>query len=138
MFGLFSYDPQYVNFENVQQACQRSTYYILINVLSIQEQDCLIKGTIDASLEEQIVNEMLSSIVEPDKPIIVYGKNNQDKRVIQKATQLHNLGVKQVYIYQGGMVEWLLLQDIYGDEQFSTTKRVIDLLKYRSTMTRII
>ena len=66
MFGLFSYDPQYVNFENVQQACQRSTYYILINVLSIQEQDCLIKGTIDASLEEQIVNEMLSSIVEPD------------------------------------------------------------------------
>ena len=27
--------------------------------------------------------------------------------------------------------EWILLQDIYGDENFPTTKKILDILKYR-------
>jgi hypothetical protein len=30
------------------------------------------------------------------------------------------------------MFEWLLLQDIYGKELFPTTKKELDLLRYKS------
>ena len=133
MFRLFSYCPKYANFENVQQAIQKPHQYILINVLPIHEQDCLISNTVQAHQEEQIINSMIETISEPDKPVIVYGKHNQDERVMEKAKQIMNLGVSSVYVYQGGMFEWLLLQDIYGEEAFPTTKKVLDILKYKPT-----
>lgn len=133
MFRLFTYYPKYANFENVQQAIQKPHQYILINVLPIHEQDCLISNTVQAHQEEQIINSMIESVVEPDKPVIVYGKHNQDERVMEKAKQIMNLGVPSVYVYLGGMFEWLLLQDIYGEEAFPTTKKVLDILKYKPT-----
>jgi len=36
-----------------------------------------------------------------------------------------------IYIYPGGIFEWLCLQDIYGDELFPTTKKELDILKYK-------
>ena len=42
-----------------------------------------------------------------------------------------SLGFINVYMYSGGLFEWLLLQDIYGDEEFPTTKKDIDILKYK-------
>jgi hypothetical protein len=48
-----------------------------------------------------------------------------------KYDQLVGLGFKSVYIYPGGLFEWLLLQDIYGFDEFPTTKRVLDILKYK-------
>jgi hypothetical protein len=41
------------------------------------------------------------------------------------------LGFENVYIYRGGMFEWLLLQDIYGFDEFQTTSKITDLLKYK-------
>jgi hypothetical protein len=38
-----------------------------------------------------------------------------------------------LYVYIGGLFEWLLLQDIYGDEEFPTTAKIIDILKYKGT-----
>ena len=35
----------------------------------------------------------------------------------------------------GGIFEWLLLQDIYGDDQFKTTSRELDILKYKPIST---
>ena len=29
------------------------------------------------------------------------------------------------------MFEWLLLQDIYGDDEFPTTTKELDILKYK-------
>ena len=29
------------------------------------------------------------------------------------------------------MFEWLMLQDIYGDNEFPTTKKELDFLKYK-------
>jgi hypothetical protein len=43
-----------------------------------------------------------------------------------------SLGFINIYLYNGGLFEWLLLQDIYGDDNFPTTKKNIDLLKYKS------
>ena len=48
-----------------------------------------------------------------------------------KYTQLVNLGFVNVYIYPGGLFEWLCLQDIYGDDEFPTTNKELDILKYK-------
>ena len=63
--------------------------------------------------------------------IIIYGKNSNDITVITKYNQLIGLGFNNVAIYLGGIFEWLLLQDIYGYDNFSTTSKQIDILKYR-------
>jgi hypothetical protein len=65
----------------------------------------------------------------------VYGKNSQDETPYKKAYQLKELGLKCVYVYTGGMFEWLLLQDVYGVKEFPTTKQLLDILKYKSCCT---
>ena len=35
-------------------------------------------------------------------------------------------------MYTGGIFEWLLLQDIYGKDEFPTTSEELDILKYRA------
>ena len=137
MFRLFTFHPQHTNFENVQEAIKNPEQFILINVLPLHQQDCLIQGTVDAFQEENVLNTMLQSIFEPDKHVIIYGKHNQDERVLEKAKQIGNLGVKTVYMYQGGLFEWLLLQDIYGNEAFPTTKKVLDILKFKPIPTKM-
>ena len=104
--------------------------FIIINTLESDNQDCLIKNTILASDEEKILNKMLTDYNEPDKNIILYGKNANDNTVDEKYDQLINMG-SNVYIYSGGLFEWLLLQDIYGYDEFPTTKKVVDILKYK-------
>ena len=42
-----------------------------------------------------------------------------------------SLGFYNVYLYNGGLFEWLLLQDIYGFDEFPTTKKELDILKYK-------
>jgi hypothetical protein len=65
------------------------------------------------------------------KTIVLYGKNSSDYSVLEKKNkQLISLGFK-VLIYLGGLFEWVLLQDIYGADQFPTSKRNLDILKYR-------
>ena len=57
--------------------------------------------------------------------------NNNDESVIRKYKQLVSLGFQNIYIYLGGMFEWLLLQDIYGNDNFPTTSRELDIMKYK-------
>ena len=64
--------------------------------------------------------------------IIIYGVNACDDSVIKKYNQLYALGFINLYIYCGGIFEWLLLQDIYGEEAFKTTTKEIDILKYKN------
>ena len=52
--------------------------------------------------------------------IILYGKNSTDNLCDKKYKQLCELGFSEVYIYAGGMFEWLLLQDIYSNNEFPT------------------
>ena len=56
---------------------------------------------------------------------------NCDENIIQKYKQLKELGFINVFIYPGGMFEWLLLQDIYTDINFKTNKKELNLLKYK-------
>jgi rhodanese-related sulfurtransferase len=129
MNWFFKKQIEKISFEDVQKALIDSRFY-LINTLDIHEQDCLIKSTICANDEEKTINDMLENINVPDRKIIVYGKNTNDNKVDLKVEQLLLLGINELYIYPGGLFEWMLLQDIYGDEMFPTTIKVLDMLKF--------
>ena len=63
--------------------------------------------------------------------IVIYGKNCNDDTTNKKYQQLLTLGFYNIFLYTGGLFEWLLLQDIYGKELFPTTKKEVDILKYK-------
>lgn len=124
-------EPIRIGFEDVKQHGSR---YLLINTLSIGEQDCLIKGTLEYDKEEIVINKILDNGFVDCPPIIVYGKHSADESVKKKTTQLRTFGFKRVYIYGGGLFEWLLLQEIYGFSEFPTTIPCKDLLRYRAPL----
>ncbi len=125
-----SQSTQKVNFEDIQYSIKNSENHILINTLNENEQDCLIQNTIKAANEEVIINQLLKNGNKSIK-IIIYGKNSNDEKVHKKYSQLLSLGFYNIYLYLGGLFEWLLLQDIYGSSEFPTTKKELDLLKYK-------
>jgi hypothetical protein len=124
-----------LSFEDIQFVMQNKEQFILINTLMVNEQDCLIKNTISYIEEEQLINKMITNYDLNSTKIIVYGKNNIDESSFQKYDQLVNLGFLNIYIYVGGMFEWLMLQDIYGVDTFPTTKKQLDILKYKPIRT---
>jgi hypothetical protein len=117
-----------INFEDMQDFIH-SKNCIIINTLNEKNQDCLIDGTVSIDDEIKLLNEYMSKNREIN--IIVYGMNSCDDSVINKYKQLIQLGFYNVYVYSGGLFEWLLLQDIYGEEQFKTTKKELDILRYK-------
>ena len=118
---------QKMNFEDIQEL-KRYDNYILINTLGETEQKCLIKGTTSAQEEVDKVEKMRKD----NGMIIIYGKNGNDEKIYEKYMQLIKLGHKKTYIYVGGLFEWLLLQDIYGNDHFPTTYKELDILKFKS------
>ena len=64
---------------------------------------------------------------------MIFGENCSDNKIVSKYNQLYKLGFTNLYVYIGGLFEWLLLQDIYGDEEFPTTNIILDILKYKGT-----
>jgi len=120
---------QKINFEDMQSACKNPEIYLLINTLPESEQGCLIIGTVNASQEESLINKHLRG--SKNIQIIVYGRNCNDDKVFKKYQQLLQLGFFNVFIYSGGLFEWLMLQDIYGFNEFPTTTKQMDLLKYK-------
>jgi hypothetical protein len=119
-----------INYEDVQYVLKNLDGHLLINTLSETEQDCLILNTMNIKNEENIINSCIKN-GRKDIKIIIYGKNCNDNKTINKYNQLTNLGFYNVYIYVGGMFEWLMLQDIYGEKEFPTTKKELDILKYK-------
>ena len=117
-----------VGYEDVQFVIKHKKNYILINTLTITEQNCLIPGTISIKNEEVIINKNLNK----NTNIIIYGKNANDESIFKKYEQLLTLGCGSVFVYTGGLFEWLLLQDIYGKDEFPTTSYELDILKYRA------
>ena len=118
-----------LNFEDIQEVIKNKEKYIIINTLEANNQSCLLPNTIDFKQEETIINHLMTS--NPEKNIIIYGKNTNDMSIYDKYEQLIKLGFRNVYIYPGGMFEWLCLQDIYSHELFPTSKKELDILKYK-------
>ena len=138
-----------INYEDVQNASKQSfsntnstnstngnnnsnsKKYAIINTLDKNFQTCLIQNTIPIHDEEDIINSILKDKYSTLITIIIYGLNSNDESVYSKYEQLVKLGIKNVFIYTGGMFEWLLLQDVYGRELFPTTSKELDILKYK-------
>ena len=116
-----------INYEDVQQGIEMKNI-ILINTLDSNKQKCLIQNTILIEKEETIINNLIND--NKDCAIIIYGENSQDDKPFEKYQQLMSLGFTNVYVYCGGLFEWLLLQDIYGVELFKTTSAEKDHLQF--------
>jgi rhodanese-related sulfurtransferase len=120
-----------INFEDMQYMINsQPEKYILINTLHENDQDCLIVSTITATVEVDLLTNVMNRGNKSIK-IIVYGRNCNDDKIHKKYTDLVSLGFSNVYVYPGGLFEWLLLQDIYGPIEFPTTKKELDILKYK-------
>ena len=121
-----------VNFEDVQNIINNNTNkgnFVIISTLDINNQDCLIKNTLIPEKEVNLLNSNLKDNLKIN--ILIYGENSCDYKVINKYNQLFKLGFVNLYVYIGGLFEWLLLQDIYGDDEFPTTNKIFDILKYK-------
>lgn len=132
--GIFSSKIKYLSYKDIQEFTNRmekntlrNPMYI-INTLSIEDQQCLIKGTIDANKEERIINNLLQR--DKSTMIIVYGRHSCDETVFTKYEKLTKLGFTHVYMYIGGLFEWLCLQDIYSSSFFPTTNSCLEILNY--------
>ena len=121
-----SVSTQKINFEDMQYAQKQSQQYIIINTLPLNEQSCLIQGSINSNEEEVTINSLLST--NKSVNIIIYGKNSNDETIYKKVNQLLELGFSTIYLYVGGMFEWLLMQDIYGKDLFPTNGKELDIL----------
>jgi len=133
---LFETPISRCSFEDVQVAMKQKAKYVIINTLPVDEQGCLIKNTTSFKMEESLVNDLMKSFSFKEHVFVVYGKNANDETAEQKYKQLVGLGFKQVILYSGGLFEWLLLQDIYGEDEFPTSSKVLDILHYKSSKHR--
>ena len=129
--GWFEKPINKIGFEDVKYAIEHPSQYLLINTLSASEQRCLIKNTLPCMVEETTINEKIAQFQMRKCCIIVYGRNSADALADKKYKQLSSLGFTNVYIYSGGLFEWLLLQDVYGANEFPTTEKEMDILRYR-------
>ena len=119
-----------INYEDIQFIIRNPEGHLLINTLQNDKQDCLINGTINSDKEESIINSLIRTGNKSVK-IIVYGMNCNDDKLYNKYNQLTSLGFYNVYVYTGGLFEWLMLQDIYVEKEFPTTKKELDILRYK-------
>ena len=120
-----------IGYEDVLYAIENTTKNILINTLDQSLQHCLIKSTLSVENETAVLNQMIENNKFNQINILVYGLNSVDNSVEQKYKQLIDLGFPNVYIYSGGIFEWLLMQDIYSKENFPTSSYDMDILKYK-------
>lgn len=117
------------DFDNILNKINNSNNNIIISTLPDTLQNCLIKNTIPANIETNVINDLINN--NKKKEIIIYGKNHRDLKVIDKYNQLKKLGFSNVYIYFGGMFEWLLLREIYSDTNFPIIGHCNDILVYK-------
>jgi hypothetical protein len=119
-----------IGFEDIKYAIKNPSDFMIINTLSNSQQECLIYNTIQYENEETVLNKYIEDNKQ-NRSIIIYGKNSSDDSINKKHMQLKNLGLNNIYLYYGGLFEWLLLQDIYSFNEFPTTSICKDMLKYK-------
>jgi ferredoxin-like protein FixX len=133
--NLFQKKYQFIGFEDVLHSLKNKDKFIIINTLNHNEQNVLIHNTLPSTEEESIINSIIQKKNISAITIIIYGKNYNDTSVEAKYDKLIECGFKDIAIYKGGLFEWLLLQDIYGKNNFPTSGKEIDILKFKPLKT---
>jgi hypothetical protein len=108
---------------------KKHAHAILITTITDNHGSHRIKNTLSPDTEVEIINQHLAS--SENTEIIVYGLNCADTSVFNKYEQLISFGFTNVFIYCGGIFEWMLLQDVYGADTFHINHAVDDMLKYK-------
>jgi hypothetical protein len=153
--GLDSHDyPQSASFDDVLKAQKHPHQYLL---LASTHLSLYIGQTVVSSAEESLFLDRYREVEEedtsffsffgggrteeegkekkettPKKRVILYGKNARDASPNEKKKELIRRGMSptDIYVYRGGLSEWILLQDIYGEDKFTTSQKVHDLLEF--------
>ena len=94
-----------INYEDMLTVIKNAEIYLIINTLSPTEQQCLIINTTIAEEEEVIINKYMNQ--NKHIRIIIYGKNCNDENIQKKYQQLLTLGFCNIFVYTGGLFEWL-------------------------------
>lgn len=95
---------------------------LIFGTLTSEEEEAVINGMLDEGEESMNENTqhtedgMLVSL--DDVLIVVYGQGSGDESALKKVKLLRSLGFGNTFCYLGGMMEWLLLRDIYGEVEF--------------------
>lgn len=118
---------QYIGSDDVQSLLRNTNKTLLINTLHSSEQNILIKETIPIHMEESVINTIIYNRKKNYYHIIIYGRNHTDVSVYSKYKQLIKLGFNSstIYIYTGGLYEWLLLH-VYEDTTIYLLTNVYD------------
>jgi len=130
LFTSWSQKSYKIGFEEMHRAIRAPLQYYIIHTMPASEQDCLVLGTVRAEEEEKKIEGILEKMGSNIK-VVVYGRNNVDETVEKKYHQLIGLGMKEVYVYVGGLFEWVLLQELYGEDNFPTVGKCRDLLRFK-------
>jgi rhodanese-related sulfurtransferase len=127
--GNSSTNTEFYTYEKIQQYISENALpnRVLINTLDDKSQTLLIEKTLSQEKEVEIINHYIDN--PKNIEIIIYGKSANDMSVLKKKNQLLNLGFIHVYIYPGGLFEWVLLREIFGNVNFPIiNNEEIDLL----------
>lgn len=131
-----SHSSDFVNFSAVHKIIVTAySTSVLIHTMKIEDEQYLISKTLTASQEEDKINLWIAEH-NFEQHIILYGYSHVDMTdLIQKKQKLRAYGFTNVFIYLGGMFEWLLLRDVYGEIEFPVTgltkkSDFIDIMKY--------
>lgn len=95
---------------------------LIFGTLTSEEEEAVINGMLDEG--EEGMNENTQHTEDgilvnlDDVLIVVYGQGSGDESVLKKVKLLRSLGFGNTFCYLGGMMEWLLLRDIYGEVEF--------------------
>lgn len=107
-----------------------SSSVVLINTLPLDQQDCLIAGTLSARREEAAINALLEAGRSKSVVIVVYGAHHSDPTVWTKLRHLQDIGFSRSVVYAGGLFEWMLLQNAHGNDEFPTRGKELNLLRH--------
>jgi len=120
-------------FEDILFSFNHDKDFILISTLPATQQIYLIHNTVPYHIEEKVINDSITNYSQ--QTIIIYGKNSSDITIETKYLQLRNLGHPEdkLFIFYGGLFEWSLLKDVYGDA-FKTTSNGNDILHFKPTL----
>ena len=86
-----------IGYEDVLYAISKTDNYVIINTMTHDIQNCLIKSTLSVDSETDILNKMVENYQYNSITIIIYGINSADETVDKKYKQLVDLGFTKVF-----------------------------------------
>jgi len=136
---LFKAPVSNIGFDDILVALKDKTRYIFISTMPVDMQNALIPNTIPCSDEATTINRIMDEFNTAKYTLIVYGKNACDTDPSKKYEQLWNLGFSDIHIFPGGMFEYILLNDMYGEKLFPISGSngtgspvvTVDIMTYR-------